>query len=62
MGPEETSQWAVRVGLLVGELMMPAVDCDPSAGVSCKQDMAMTTMECSSHFGHFRPRWVRSRW
>ena len=26
------------------------------------QDIAITTIECSSHFGHFRPRWVSSRW
>ena len=32
MGPEETGQRAVRVGLLVGELMMPAVDRDPTRG------------------------------
>jgi hypothetical protein len=30
MAPEETCQRAMRVRLLVGELMMPAVDRDPA--------------------------------
>jgi hypothetical protein len=61
VGPEETRKRAVRVRLLVGVLMMPTVDGDPARRRFLEAGDRDDRHGVLQPFGHFSPRWVRSR-
>ena len=52
MGPEKSGQGAVRIGLLVGEVVVAAVHRRPECGPNCSEPTPMMAQPCSTHSGH----------